>query len=580
MNSRKLRLPFSVAVALTALSTGVAAQLPQMSVRNASVDENAGRASVTIELNAPAATVIPFGIATQRDTAINGQDFFGNYQRLEFGVGEQQKVFSIVILDDNQIEGDEQFKVNLSGANGLANIAQRQASVTIRDDDDPVSNDNESYGTAAPPERSGPGWSAVDKYFQEFPRRPGECSQEVHDRYWVRGADGKIHPTWHPVIDPSGCSMAHDHGDDPRTSDIYSFAQRVPFAMAQGANGNSSPGPMRHEDHVGHKVVVQNDYFVVQGNPQHGDIPNTDIITRTDIQCDWLSKIHQGSHSKDALGNNAHEYQLNISCSDGVKFRNKQLQVFGPAELVTELCTADQAFPSGVSAMSPVPVFNYLDGKREFNCIAHFLNEWLPDNKARRLEELWKPDGVIQFPGGGFINFSPYYVVFNPARYMDHLWQSRNAQDSFISSVNLCFDDPGQNVFRTAPPRWCDQVPQSVADTAPSLRIEHADNPMNGSHRIIHPKGLQLNTLGVGGGGADIRFCTNAFGQEVRVLENGEMCNPGEIEQLVSRSQRGWGMNGSDVNAYTDSDGNLRGAGYLNEWVRDFSNETTIRYPN
>jgi len=159
--------------------------------------------------------------------------------------------------------------------------------------------------------------------------------------------------------------------------------------MTTTANGNNDGGAMRHEDHVGHKVVVQNDWFVVNGNPQHGDQPNTDVISRTNIQCDWLSKIHQGSHSKDALANNAHEYFLNLRCSDGLNFRLKQLLPFGPAELVTELCTNDQAFPTGVQSMSPVPVFNYLDGKREFNCISHFLNQWLPDAKARRLEELW-----------------------------------------------------------------------------------------------------------------------------------------------------------------------------------------------
>jgi len=103
---------------------------------------------------------------------------------------------------------------------------------------------------------------------------------------------------------------------------------------------------------------------------------------------------------------------------------------------------------------------------------------------------------------------------------------------------------------------------------------------MNGTHRIIHPKGIQLNTLSEAGTGSDIRFCTNAFAQEVRVLSDGENCTSGEIEQLVSRSSRGWGMNGSDVNSYTDSAGNLRGAGYLNEWVRDYSSETSIRFPN
>lgn len=572
----------TVLIALTGLGvfSTTMAQPPTISIGDVSVGEETGRAVLDVRLSAPLSTSVTFGIGTQRASAVNGADFFGTFRRLQIPAGQTSARLSVVILNDDVQESDEQFGVLLSGLSPNARFAKQRAIVTIRDDDGPVSGGDESYGRTAPPARSGPGWSAVDAYFRDFPRRPGECSQEVHDRYWVRGADGKIHPTWHPVIDPSGCYMAHEHGDDPRTSHLYQFSQRIPFGMTTTANGNNNGGAMRHEDHVGHKVVVQNDWFVVNGNPQHGDKPNTDVITRTNIQCDWLSKIHQGSHSKDALANNAHEYFLNIRCTDGLNFRLKQLVTFGPAELVTELCTDNQAFPSGVQTMTPVPVYNFLDGKREFNCVSHFLNQWLPDAKARRLEELWKPDGVIKFPGGGFVNFSPYYVVFNPARYMDHQWQSRNALDAFISSVNLCFDDPGENVFRNEAPRWCDQVPQSVADTAPDQRIAHPDNPMNGTHRIIHPKGFQLKTTNEAGSGSDIRFCTNAFAQEVRVLEAGENCTSGEIEQLVSRSSRGWGMNGSDVNSYTDAAGNLRGAGYLNEWVRDFSDETSIRYPN
>jgi|GEM_PF-5537597 len=576
---RKLRTVLLTLAGLGVFST-TSAQVPTISVGDVSVGEEAGRAVLNVQLSAPLSSSVTFGFGTQRASATNGADFYGTYQRLEIPAGQTSTTLTVVILNDAIQESNEQFGVLLSGLSTNARFAKQRAIVTIRDDDGPDTGADESFGQVAPPERSGPGWSAIDAYYRDFPRRPGECSQEVHDRYWVRGADGKIHPTWHPAVDPSGCSMAHEHGDDPRTSQLYQFSQRIPFGMTTTANGNDFGGAMRHEDHVGHKVVVQNDWFVVNGNPQHGDIPTTDVITRTNIQCDWLSKIHQGSHSKDALANNAHEYFLNIRCNDGLNFRLKQLVTFGPADLVTELCTNNQAFATGRQTMTPVPVYNFLDGKREFNCVSHFLNPWLPEVKARRLEELWKPDGVIQFPSGGFINFSPYYVVFNPARYMDHLWQSRNASDAFISSVNLCFDDPGENVFRDQAPRWCDQVPQSVANTAPDQRIAHPDNPMNGTHRIIHPKGIQLNTTAVGGTGSDIRFCTNAFAQEVRVLSDGESCTSGEIEQLVSRSSRGWGMNGSDVNSYTDSDGNLRGAGYLNEWVRDYSSETSVRYPN
>lgn len=47
------------------------------------------------------------------------------------------------------------------------------------------------------------------------PSHPGECSRLIHDRYSALGRDGKLYPTWHPPVDPSGCSFGHDHGPAP-----------------------------------------------------------------------------------------------------------------------------------------------------------------------------------------------------------------------------------------------------------------------------------------------------------------------------------------------------------------------------
>ncbi|HEY6209718.1 MAG TPA: hypothetical protein VIW28_11700 [Gemmatimonadales bacterium] len=44
------------------------------------------------------------------------------------------------------------------------------------------------------------------------------------------GPDGKLHPTWHPPIDPAtGCSFGPDHGRDPRGSALYAQVGPIPF---------------------------------------------------------------------------------------------------------------------------------------------------------------------------------------------------------------------------------------------------------------------------------------------------------------------------------------------------------------
>lgn len=439
----------------------------------------------------------------------------------------------------------------------------------------------DSFGQADPSGTLGMGFMAITKYYQDFPRRTGECSKAVHNRYWVRDSNGVTHPSWHPPVDPvSGCHFAHEHGDDPRTSPNYAFADGVPFGLTHGDNGTL----MRHEDHVGHKVVVQSNWGLVDGNPQNGRQPDSDVIRQTGFRCDWLSKLHQGSWSRDALANNAHEYFLNLRCTDGVSLKLKQLVTFGPPELVTNICNnpsveqsqalvkpenTSQAFPTGVAATSGTAVTQALDGKREFACIDNLI--W-----KERLEELWKSDGVIELPGGGFIQYSPYYIVLNPARYLDHQWSARGAADGYVSSLDLCFDDNA--AYRGQPMGFCQSVPEELGELDSRARQRDERNPMNGTRRVIHPKSIIVYSENETGNGSLVTFCTDQLGRNARMPDE-DGCASGEIEQQVSRSdRRQWGWNGSDVNSIS-SGGQLRGAGFFNEWVRDF-NAPGIRYPN
>ena len=433
----------------------------------------------------------------------------------------------------------------------------------------------DSFGDAPPPAARGMGFAALAAYHRDFPRRAGECSRAVHERYWTLGPDGRAHPSWHPPVDPvTGCRFAHEHGSDPRESPNYAFAGGVPFGFVHGGGGT---GGERREDHVGHKVVVRNGYGIVAGNPQNGDAAagTTEPIVRVGVTCDWLSKIHQGSHSDDALGDNAHEYYLNLRCDDGLDLRLKYLLTFGPPGRVTNICSSGttQDFDAGVAAKAGVPVVGANDGKREYACIDDLVRA-----DKDRLEELWKGDGNVRLPGGGFVTYSPYYAVLNPARYVDHRWRERGAANAYVSSVDLCFED--SPAWRGTAPGFCDAVPADLAAMSSEARQRDPRNPMNGTRRVLHPKELIVRATSEGGDGADFVFCTDRLGRGARGLEAGESCGDGEIEQLVSRvSRERYEWKGSDAGARSVG-GSLFGAGYLAEWPLDFRASSGIRFPN
>lgn len=74
-------------------------------------------------------------------------------------------------------------------------------------------------------------------------RFPGECTQAVHDSYYVIGPDGRKYPTWHgPMhVDADGrvCYFGHEHGDNPRNSALYDLLRQH---FAWDADGNGAIG--------------------------------------------------------------------------------------------------------------------------------------------------------------------------------------------------------------------------------------------------------------------------------------------------------------------------------------------------
>ena len=238
------------------------------------------------------------------------------------------------------------------------------------------------------------------------------CSKEIHDSYSTVGPDGKLYPTWHPPTDPgTGCTFGHEHGRDPRGSDLYSLVGDIPFALANEAMESWDGAMPRHEDHFGHKVEWENDMELNVGDGA-GSILN--------ITCDVLTKLHQGTHSKDAFTNNLHEVVYHIRCSDGTRAHATLMAAIGTAGELVSSCDRRDVFVG-----TPSPPDSRSGGGRRviptWDCVEeHILVPEGETSSFGQIRESWEVSGRIRAASGrSLFNFSPYYQVFNPSRYYD-----------------------------------------------------------------------------------------------------------------------------------------------------------------
>lgn len=360
----------------------------------------------------------------------------------------------------------------------------------------------DSFGQQVAPDTSGHQWHGIDEYYAAYYNdgvhnwsQQGMCSKDIHNSYWVLADENgqppgsadydndgdyeSYYPTWHPPIHdeggPNECYFMHEHGEDPRTSPFYdvddALSIGVPFGYVHSKMGNMNG---RLEGHPGHKVIVQNDFTLVNGNPYGVN----SVFDEIGVNCNWLSKIHQGSHSSDALGNNLHEYFLNVECDDAASthIRFKELVTWGypnkvynegsePAPNVPTPCSPGirwfwAGFEAGDPVHSPVDDPNHFppgatpgpfsDGKREFGCYADrhnaLYNGGPYDDEPKPLAELWKPDSEISAPqGGGAAIVSPYYATFNPTRYVDPNWVTRFDNDVYDTYLGFSCDGGDSN---------------------------------------------------------------------------------------------------------------------------------------
>lgn len=303
------------------------------------------------------------------------------------------------------------------------------------------------------------------------------CTKDEHDAYAVVGPDGKLYPGWHPPIhtrdDGSTCTFGHEHGDDPRASSIYSWTMSQYAAEAQGngrtvttldeASGEyldvatdrklglpfgygserltaySLANPdraavHRHEDDPGHKVIVSNAQAL-------GQQFRTSTGATVNLECSYLIKMHQGSHSSDATKNNTHELVYAVSCNDGTQTLATTMSQFGNANELFASCTrpfnSTQTVPLAVPTVgSTLP--NGPGGKRYIptrDCIEQYVMNGTQNGSGAQDDlrgtpvagnagwwwagyEQWQSANTITKADGTLLaQYEPWFGVQNPARY-------------------------------------------------------------------------------------------------------------------------------------------------------------------
>ncbi len=355
------------------------------------------------------------------------------------------------------------------------------------------------------------------------------CPKWLHDSYSVVGPDSTVYPGWHPpeVTNPetgARCTFGHEHGRDPSGSDIYAWVSSslaspghedeagLPFGLANEKlidYAAANPGvAVRGEDHVGHKVDWANDVTLVDRDGHYVLTPANERIA-----CDFLFKVHQGSHSADATVNNVHELVYAAKCNDGTELISTTIARFGPPDQYQRSCEPATTVISGTT--SPWPSGG---GERilpDRGCLERYVLVPPGSSSAASdiwaLYENWKLEGELKTQGGATIaSFDPWFAVRNPSRYA---W-------------------PGTGIGRTLSASWeTDSTDNGVVNRAPWTNVSSLDpfeyrdprSPFDGAQRDFY-----LRETTVRNSGGPEYWYTDPYGR------NGQSTPfPGAICQLV-----------------------------------------------
>lgn len=112
------------------------APVAQFSQASFSANENSGTAVITVTRTGDPAVPFTIDFTTSNGTAAAGADYTANSGTLSFGAGEMSKTFTVAILDDAAVEGDETVSLVLQNPTGGAVLGTPvMATLTIVDND-------------------------------------------------------------------------------------------------------------------------------------------------------------------------------------------------------------------------------------------------------------------------------------------------------------------------------------------------------------------------------------------------------------------------------------------------------------
>jgi hypothetical protein len=340
----------------------------------------------------------------------------------------------------------------------------------------------------------------------------GECPAQVHNAYSVVGPDGKVYPTWHPPIDEAtGCSFGHEHGRDPRGSALFDDIGPIAFGYANEQQDLHDPHTMRHEDHVGHKIEWENGMRMsFEGGA--GQI--------LDVRCDVLTKLHQGSHSKDAFTNNLHELIYAIRCSDRTEMHVTLLTAIGRAGEMVASCDRDRVIVVGTATPPNSPDGG---GKRAIpdrQCIEqHMLvAEGERSSYDAALRESWEVSMSIRRADNRTIaSANPYFQVMYPSRFYDPVMS-----DGVARPIAVCYEVTTDG--RRARGGLCESSTAGGAIT--DLRHDDPRSLFNGVRRFVDINGNRVSNAD----GPEVWY-TDPFGRNGRTEPF-----PGSIRQFIART--------------------------------------------
>ena len=357
------------------------------------------------------------------------------------------------------------------------------------------------------------------------------CSREIHQRYSVVGPDGLLYPTWHPPIDSeTGCQFGHEHGRDPRGSDLYKEVGPIPFGYANQQQDVYDPYTSRHEDHVGHKVEWENDVKL--------DF-NGAASAVLEVTCDVLAKLHQGTHSKDAFTNNLHELVYHIRCTDGTAMSVTVLTPIGTAGEFVSSCTG-----AHIKAGTPSPA-NSPDGGGQRRipdraCIdSHILRAGTENsNFGAGLHESWETSNSVRTAEGRTVaSFDPYFQVQFASRFYDP-----SMPDNTGRPILLCY---GVNGLKAQGSMCRDATANGQIQ---GVAYDDPRSPFNGVLRFIDVNSNRINNAD----GAEFWY-SDPMGKHAQKTPF-----PGSIRQYIAAIDNGGRVGGGPV---LGRDRNYGGAG-------------------